>query len=71
MAESVTFSLSFLWFIWCVWFIWLNETNQINLASSLARLMAGQWKNGAIPSKWDGKAAERIVEYLERVLVTM
>jgi UDP-N-acetylglucosamine 2-epimerase (non-hydrolysing) len=30
--------------------------------------MAGQWKKGAIPSKWDGKAAERIVEQLERVL---
>jgi len=33
-----------------------------------ARLMAGKWKNGAIPPKWDGKAAERIVETLERVM---
>jgi UDP-N-acetylglucosamine 2-epimerase (non-hydrolysing) len=31
--------------------------------------MAGQWKKGAIPPKWDGKAAARIVECLERVLV--
>jgi UDP-N-acetylglucosamine 2-epimerase (non-hydrolysing) len=30
--------------------------------------MAGQWKQGAIPTKWDGKAAERIVEQLERTL---
>jgi UDP-N-acetylglucosamine 2-epimerase (non-hydrolysing) len=30
--------------------------------------MAGQWKKGTIPPKWDGKAAERIVEHLERVL---
>lgn len=30
-----------------------------------ARLMAGQWKNGAIPTTWDGQAAERIVAQLE------
>jgi len=30
--------------------------------------MAGQWKKGAIPPLWDGKAAERIVAHLERVL---
>ncbi len=34
----------------------------------LARLMAGQWKRGAIPPLWDGKAAERIVGQLERIL---
>ncbi|MEK7762886.1 MAG: hypothetical protein AAB433_15045 [Nitrospirota bacterium] len=38
------------------------------LPPALARLMAGQWKTGAIPQKWDGKAAERIVEQLERIL---
>ena len=32
--------------------------------------MAGQWKKGAIPPKWDGKAAERIVEHLEWLLVS-
>jgi UDP-N-acetylglucosamine 2-epimerase (non-hydrolysing) len=31
--------------------------------------MAGQWKYGAIHPKWDGKAAERIVEQLERLLL--
>jgi len=30
--------------------------------------MAGEWKNGAISPKWDGKAAERIVGHLERLL---
>jgi len=35
-----------------------------------ARLMAGQWKKGAIPPLWDGKAAERIVGQLERLLLS-
>ncbi|MEK6801177.1 MAG: hypothetical protein AABZ34_00725 [Nitrospirota bacterium] len=35
---------------------------------ALTRLMAGQWKKGAIPPKWDGKAAEKIVNWLEKVL---
>ena len=39
------------------------------LPPALARLMAGQWKKGAIPPKWDGKVAERIVETLEELLV--
>ena len=30
-------------------------------------LFAGQWKKGAIPELWDGHAAERIVEILERL----
>lgn len=30
----------------------------------LAKLLNSQWKNGSVPEKWDGKAAERIVEYL-------
>jgi len=46
----------------------LVGTNPANLAPALARLMAGQWKKGAIPDKWDGKAAERIVTELERLL---
>jgi hypothetical protein len=45
-----------------------RETRQTNL-SGLARLMAGQWKKGAIPPKWDGKAVERVVEIVEQVLV--
>ena len=39
------------------------------LGTALAWLMAGQWKKGGIPEKWDGKAAERIVAELERLLV--
>ena len=31
--------------------------------------MAGEWEKGKIPPKWDGKAAERIVKILERLLV--
>ena len=47
----------------------LIGTDPTELPPVLARLMAGQWKKGAIPPLWDGKAAERIVECLERVLM--
>ena len=47
----------------------LIGTDPNRLPPALARLMAGQWKKGAIPPRWDGKAAERIVAHLERVLV--
>ena len=46
----------------------LIGTDPANLGPALARLMAGHWKKGAIPEKWDGKAAERIVAELERLL---
>jgi UDP-N-acetylglucosamine 2-epimerase (non-hydrolysing) len=46
----------------------LIGTDPANLAPALARLMAGQWKQGSIPEKWDGHAAERIVAELERIL---
>ncbi len=46
----------------------LIGTDPSKLPPTLARLMAGQWKKGAIPPLWDGKAAERIVECLERLL---
>lgn len=46
----------------------LIGTDPINLGPALARLMAGHWKKGAIPEKWDGKAAERIVAELGRLL---
>ena len=46
----------------------LIGTDPANLGPALARLMAGQWKKGAIPEKWDGKAAVRIVAELERLL---
>lgn len=32
------------------------------------RLFAGEWKEGGIPEKWDGKTGERIVTELERIL---
>ncbi len=43
-------------------------TNPPHLAPALARVMAGQWKKGAIPDLWDGQAAERIVAALEKPL---
>lgn len=49
----------------------LIGTDPSKLPPALARLLAGQWKKGSIPPKWDGKAAERIVACLERVLVSI
>ncbi|WP_210203032.1 non-hydrolyzing UDP-N-acetylglucosamine 2-epimerase [Pseudaminobacter soli (ex Li et al. 2025)] len=43
-------------------------TDPAALAPALDRLFAGRWKKGAIPEKWDGRAAERIVAVLERIL---
>jgi len=48
----------------------LIGTHPNKLPPALARLLSGQWKKWVIPPKWDGKAAERIVECLERVLVS-
>jgi hypothetical protein len=31
---------------------------------SLDQLLLDQWEKGQVPEKWDGKAAERIVEVL-------
>jgi UDP-N-acetylglucosamine 2-epimerase (non-hydrolysing) len=46
----------------------LIGTNPAHLAPALARLMAGEWKKGGIPEKWDGRAGQRIVAELERLL---
>jgi len=47
----------------------LIGTDPSKLFPELARLMAGHWERGAISLKWEGKAAERIVEALERMLL--
>lgn len=46
----------------------LIGTNPANLGPALEKLRNGQWKKGAIPEKWDGNAAARIVLELERLL---
>lgn len=46
----------------------LIGTNPANLGPALKRLMDGRWKKGAIPEKWDGQAATRIVAHLEKLL---
>ena len=38
------------------------------LKPTLDKLFSGNWKQGTIPELWDGHAAERIVEILERTL---
>jgi UDP-N-acetylglucosamine 2-epimerase (non-hydrolysing) len=47
----------------------LIGTDPENLKPALDRLFAGQWKEGAIPEKWDGKTGERIVSALEQLFV--
>lgn len=46
----------------------LIGTDPDAIEPALARLVAGQWKRGAIPELWDGRASERIVTTLERLL---
>ncbi len=46
----------------------LLGTDPSTLEPALARLMAGQWKKGAIPELWDGKTGARIVAQLETLL---
>lgn len=45
----------------------LIGTYPAKLGPALARLMAGQWKKGAIPEKWDGMAAMRIINILDNL----
>lgn len=42
----------------------LLGTDPKNIAPAMARLFSGQWKQGSIPEKWDGKTAERIIDHL-------
>jgi len=42
----------------------LIGTNPHAIAPALHKLLSGNWKKGAIPEKWDGKTAERIVNHI-------
>ena len=42
----------------------LVGTNPNRIAPALERLFSGQWQHGGIPERWDGHAAERIVDVL-------
>jgi UDP-N-acetylglucosamine 2-epimerase (non-hydrolysing) len=44
----------------------LIGTDPGKIGPALARLRAGKWKTGGIPEKWDGEAARRIVDFMER-----
>jgi UDP-N-acetylglucosamine 2-epimerase (non-hydrolysing) len=46
----------------------LIGTDPARLAPTLDRLFAGEWKRGGIPPLWDGRAGERIVAALARLL---
>ncbi len=46
----------------------LLGTDPAALRPALERLLAGQWKKGAIPEKWDGKTGARIAAILEDML---
>lgn len=46
----------------------LIGTDPAKLGPALDRLFAGEWKKGAIPELWDGRAGERIVGHLETLL---
>ena len=44
----------------------LIGTDPAAIKPALDKLFAGEWKKGGIPEKWDGKAAERIVNILSQ-----
>ncbi|MDW8468890.1 MAG: UDP-N-acetylglucosamine 2-epimerase [Burkholderiales bacterium] len=48
----------------------LAGSDPTRLAPLFKRLFEGGWKNGGIPPLWDGRAAERIVAALERLLAS-
>jgi UDP-N-acetylglucosamine 2-epimerase (non-hydrolysing) len=45
----------------------LIGNNPETLKPYLEKLLSGNWKQGGIPEKWDGNAAERIVEILSTI----
>ena len=42
----------------------LIGTNPKSIKPALEKLFAGKWKKGSIPEKWDGKAADRIIDII-------
>lgn len=48
----------------------LLGTDPRALGPALSRLADGKWKRGAIPEMWDGKAATRIADILNRLVGT-
>lgn len=46
----------------------LIGTAPAKLAPALERLFAGDWPRGGVPELWDGRAGERIVAALEKLL---
>lgn len=49
------------------WRIGTNELvgeNTFALSAALDKLMQGEWKHATLPERWDGRAAERIVQTL-------
>lgn len=47
----------------------LIGTDAAALDPAFQRLYRGEWKTGQIPERWDGKASERIVAALEKILL--
>jgi len=47
----------------------LLGTDPRNIGPALSRVFAGEWRKGGIPERWDGRAAIRIVEHLEQILI--
>ncbi len=47
----------------------LIGTSVSNIPPAMQRLLAGQWKSGQVPPKWDGKTGARIVEILKHLQV--
>jgi UDP-N-acetylglucosamine 2-epimerase (non-hydrolysing) len=46
----------------------LIGTNPAAIAPALKKIIDGKWKKGGIPERWDGRAAQRIVEALENLI---
>lgn len=45
----------------------LVGTDPKNIKPALDELFAGKWQHGSVPEKWDGNAAERIVDIITRL----